>query len=62
LLIRNAAGRSWIGYRLGRGARRSAQLIASQLYQTSRDNPPLLAGTMSILRTAALFARVFPGP
>jgi hypothetical protein len=36
-----------------------SQLIASQLYQTSGDNPLLLAITMSILGLAALFACVF---
>jgi len=36
------------------------RLIASQLYQTSANNPLLLAATMSILGLAALFACVFP--
>ena len=36
------------------------RLITSQLYQTSAHNPLLLAGTMSILALAALFACVFP--
>jgi len=36
------------------------RLITSQLYQTSANNPLLLAATMSILGLAALFACVFP--
>jgi predicted permease len=36
------------------------RLITSQLYQTSANNPLLLAVTMSILGLAALFACVFP--
>ena len=36
------------------------RLITSQLYQTSANNPLLLAATMSILGFAALFACVFP--
>src|SRR5436309_7082787 len=36
------------------------RLITSQLYQTSANNPLLLAATMSILGLAALLACVFP--
>ena len=36
------------------------RLITSQLYQTSANNPLLLAATMSILGLAALVACVFP--
>jgi putative ABC transport system permease protein len=36
------------------------RLISAQLYQTSAHNPLLLAATMSILGTAALFACVLP--